>query len=251
MERPTAPEIIRLASVDSTNAHALSQFDSMPDNTMILAEIQTEGRGRRGRRWLSEPGGLHATIIMKGSEMSASAPLFVSTLAVLKAFRRAAPSLEFGIKWPNDILCRSSKIAGILCEAHTRSASSRPDGYVAGIGANIDMSAKTLEAVGQPATSLLAETGQPYGVEKFADLLLQEFVSCRQALGKNGIAPLFREWRAENLLLGKTVSASIAEAQPETCRLLDLMSDGSAILETKTGPRHVYSAELSVGKGIG
>jgi BirA family biotin operon repressor/biotin-[acetyl-CoA-carboxylase] ligase len=101
--------------------------------TVVIAEEQTAGRGRGGRRWDSPPGhGLWMSVLLRPASAEAGrlAPLLVG-LAACRAFERVADGLSPGLKWPNDVLLDTRKAAGVLCE-------SAPDGaVVAGIGVNV------------------------------------------------------------------------------------------------------------------
>lgn len=119
---------------ESTNLDArVLAGDGAPDGTCVVAGEQTGGRGRHGRRWVSDPGaGLWSSVVVRSGSSAGSAariPL-VAALAVLDACAQfGAQSLE--IKWPNDVLCTDGrKLAGILAEA-------TPDAIVVGIGINV------------------------------------------------------------------------------------------------------------------
>lgn len=143
----TAPPIIDLASVDSTNLEARRRIAAgAGDRTIVTARQQTGGRARRGRSWSSPPGNLYWTQIrypepgwppVWGLSM-------VAALAVRDLARAVLPdSVTVGLKWPNDVLVDGAKVAGILLE------SGETDGrpwVITGIGVNL---------VSAPAVGLL------------------------------------------------------------------------------------------------
>ena len=117
--------LIAHETLDSTNAEALRYAFANPSETSplwITAREQTAGRGRRGNSWISPPGNLCATLLMKDPASARHAPelSFVAALAVHDAIADCAPGLGAGLalKWPNDVLCGGAKLAGILLEGH-------------------------------------------------------------------------------------------------------------------------------------
>jgi BirA family biotin operon repressor/biotin-[acetyl-CoA-carboxylase] ligase len=140
-------KLIILGGVDSTNLYALQQSESVPDGTVILAQTQFAGRGRKGRTWHSPPGlGLYMTILIKKMSFQGESHLLnlIASLAVYDAIREilltvkesspVMPPLE--LKWPNDIMYNSLKLGGILSE---KKGTFREDVPTAlGIGININ-----------------------------------------------------------------------------------------------------------------
>ena len=114
------------ARLKSTNARALAvAADGDPGNIWVVSDHQTEGRGRRGRHWSTEPGNLAASILVVvdvGAEQAATLG-FVAGLSLDRALARIAPDWRqegmgrLQLKWPNDVLVDGRKVAGILLEA--------------------------------------------------------------------------------------------------------------------------------------
>jgi len=129
--------------------------DEHSEGAVALAEEQTEGRGRLGRRWLSPPGvSLLFSVLLEPRVETARLPeLTIVAGEACAAAIRHVTSLEPEIKLPNDILIGGRKTAGILAEA-------REGRVVLGIGVNVNVPATDLpQEVDTPATSLLVETG--------------------------------------------------------------------------------------------
>jgi BirA family biotin operon repressor/biotin-[acetyl-CoA-carboxylase] ligase len=128
--------IHRLSSCSSTNdaAKALAQ-EGAEEGTIVIADEQTGGRGTKGRTWHSPPGrGLYASVILRPRRKDISLLPLVAGVACVEAIQEAA-GLEVRLKWPNDIVWKSGKLGGILCEgAFLGSFSSHA---VVGIGLNI------------------------------------------------------------------------------------------------------------------
>ncbi len=104
--------------IGSTNDRARELADSgAPEHTVVLADEQTSGRGRRGTRWHSPPGcGLWLSTLAKAPPDVAVLPLCVG-LAASEAIEAVTPAVQVAIKWPNDLLVGERKVGGVLCEA--------------------------------------------------------------------------------------------------------------------------------------
>ena len=145
------------ARIGSTNdrARALVQ-EGWPAPAVVLADRQSAGKGRRGRRWVSDtPLGLWFTVVRQvGPADTGALPLRVG-LAAARAVESIAPELGIQVKWPNDLFANGRKVGGVLCE--------RAGGMVlAGVGLNLNQSRGDLPGgLTPPATSILLEGGHP------------------------------------------------------------------------------------------
>ena len=124
-----AAEIVRLDTVDSTQSVAVALAErGAADRTVVVADQQLAGRGRRGRAWQAPAGtSLLVSILVRPRLPQALLPTFSPTTAVAtaEALRRLAP-VAARVKWPNDVLIGGKKIAGILLESRARSGASHP-----------------------------------------------------------------------------------------------------------------------------
>jgi BirA family biotin operon repressor/biotin-[acetyl-CoA-carboxylase] ligase len=127
-----------LESCSSTNTWALEYLSQLQHGDVICTQHQTAGRGQDGRIWYSPAGVLTASFILRQlpSARLSGFPLAVG-LAVIYAIEELLPHLQsqLGLKWPNDVLCKKQKLAGILCEA-TSSNNAHHSNVVIGIGLN-------------------------------------------------------------------------------------------------------------------
>lgn len=143
------PRVDAWRTLGSTNDRlARLARDGAPAWTVVVADEQTEGRGRRGRSWISDDGaGLWMSVLAPVAPGRQPLPLVVG-LACAQAMESLAPEVEVGIKWPNDLQIRGRKVGGILCEG--------VDGHtVVGVGINIS------QAPDDPsATALEVEAGK-------------------------------------------------------------------------------------------
>ncbi len=134
----TGASLISFDTLGSTNAEAIARARAGERGPLWISAVrQTAGRGRRGNVWTSEPGNLHASLLLSDPAPAAHLPelCFVAALAVRDAVSVVAPSLSSALrlKWPNDLLLDGAKLAGILIEAE--SAGGRT-ATVAGVGVN-------------------------------------------------------------------------------------------------------------------
>ncbi len=198
--------IVSLKTTVSTNdvARDLAQRGAL-DGTLVIADEQSAGRGRRGRVWLAPPdSSLLCSLILRPVLAPVHAPRLTMLAAV--AARQAIRSLGLGavIKWPNDILINSRKVAGILTETEIRGDTLAF--AIVGIGVNVNIPAAGLAELSPLATSLLAEAGHAIEREQLLRLLLAEMdVRYRAMVGDEGEA-VFQEWRANLDTVGREVT---------------------------------------------
>lgn len=175
-----ADRLIVLPEVDSTNTY-LKQLaaNGAPDETAVLSIRQTAGRGRRGRSFLSEPGGLYLSYLIRPQE-SAQELLHLTALAglcVCNAVRQVT-GMQPSIKWPNDPVLNGKKLCGILTELSVSLETQEPEYVVIGIGINCNQTQFPQEL--DMATSLRIEAGRPADVNAIAAALLLELSRMRR-----------------------------------------------------------------------
>jgi BirA family biotin operon repressor/biotin-[acetyl-CoA-carboxylase] ligase len=232
--------------VDSTNLYVRDNFDSLADGTLVAARFQRAGRGRLGRKWHSGRD-LDLTATVKVSKVSESYHAGVLLgLAALEALREEFPEGEFFFKWPNDIYCGSSKLAGILCEGII--SGGRLCGVAAGIGINVNSSGEFLNTVGGSAVSLKELAGHNFVVEKLADKLAKHFH--RLYIKYNfGIDQILSMWRKENRLIGKVIKVTDTKGAQWSGEFCDIASDGSLMMRLADGSVRCFScADVSVDR---
>jgi BirA family biotin operon repressor/biotin-[acetyl-CoA-carboxylase] ligase len=168
-ERLPGREVVWLETTGSTMADAAQLAAAgCPDGTVVVAEEQTAGEGRQGRRWHSEKGaGLYVSIVLRPVLPAES--LLTLALALGLAAREAileATGISCELKWPNDLLAGGRKCAGILAQR-------TPEAVIAGIGINVNQESFPAELGGR-ATSLRMQSGR---VESREDLLVNLLLS--------------------------------------------------------------------------
>jgi BirA family biotin operon repressor/biotin-[acetyl-CoA-carboxylase] ligase len=209
--------------------------DGVKEGAVVFAESQTQGRGRLGRKWVSPPRkGLWFSILLRPQMR----PALVTQLTIVAAtalFR--AIQLQTGIapeiKWPNDILIRGKKVAGILTEL---SAELDQVKYVIlGMGVSVNLNAADFPAdVRKIATSLRIESGKPLDRAELAIRILHELDHDYERINAGEFEAVADEWEAHCATLGQNVVINIGERTIRgTAESLD--ADGALLLRTQHG----------------
>ncbi len=224
--------IAHLDIIDSTNAEALRRARAGERGPLwIVATQQTAGRGRRGRSWVSPPGNLHATLLLTDPAPAAAAPQlgFVAGLALHDAAVAASPALapRVALKWPNDLLCGTRKIAGILIEGE-----GSPVTVAVGIGVNCRHHPSAVE---HEATDF-AEHGAAVAAPALLGALREAMATrLRQWDRGAGFAAIRTGWLARAGGVGRAIRVRLAEREAcghfeaidEAGRLVLRAADGS------------------------
>jgi BirA family biotin operon repressor/biotin-[acetyl-CoA-carboxylase] ligase len=176
-------------SIGSTNDY-LRDLRDAPEWTVIVADEQTAGRGRRERLWHStRDAGLYFSVLLLPPR-SAQLVSLIAAISVSEALTSRGVS-GVDVKWPNDVLVRERKICGILCEA----AGSTPSGtrVVAGVGINLNHEEFPAELV-ESATSIRIETGESTERMSFLHAVLERVLAWHQVLLANGETRIIARW---------------------------------------------------------
>ncbi len=201
-------EIQLYPEVVSTNTLAMEMASNgAAEGAVVIAETQTGGKGRLGRKWISPKGNLYLSVILRPAVALQKAPLvtLLGAAAVAASIRRQC-GLQAGIKWPNDILISGKKVAGLLTEMSAEQDRIRH--IVLGIGVDVNMDPAALPHDVRAQTSTLAvETGAPVDRVALLQQLLRELDHRYQVFCSND-QDVLREWELLNLTIGKRVAVS-------------------------------------------
>ena len=225
-------------SMDSTNSTAYQlALQGAEEGEIVVAESQKKGRGRLGRKWFSPPSSnLYLSVILRPEipPQQASLITLMAAVATAGAIHRFS-GLQPMIKWPNDILLRNRKVAGLLNEIH--SEMDRIHFVILGIGVNLNMDEKMFsKEIRSLATSLKREMGQSISRKAFLQTLLEELEMWYETFLKKGASPILKAWRDKAQIQGRPVKVtSFGEVLSGTA--IDVDNDGALILETKAGER--------------
>jgi BirA family biotin operon repressor/biotin-[acetyl-CoA-carboxylase] ligase len=248
-DRLIGKEILFFLEIDSTNREARDRAKGgAGEGTVILADSQSRGKGRLGRSWESSPGAnLHLSIILKPPICPSDAPQ-ITLLAGVAAARALSgvSGLKCLIKWPNDILLRGKKLAGILAEMEGEG--SRVGFIILGIGVNVNWRREDFPAdLGVTATSLRAESGKEISRGAAAAGLFRELEKEYTAFIREGFSARLREeWDRLSWINGKEVTLSLPEGEISG-RALGLDTDGALLLlDGKGKTRRFIAGDVSL-----
>jgi len=247
--------IVRLGTVDSTQSVAFALAErGAADRTVVVADQQLAGRGRRGRSW-SAPAGtsLLASIIVRPRLPQALLPTLSLTTAVAvgEALRRVT-GVDARLKWPNDVLVAGRKIAGILLESRMTGASgggSAPTtpAMVTIIGVGINLGQREFPPdLADSATSVALETGRAPSREAVLTAVLEEFDVWRGRLEAEGFGPIREDWRRLSDTLGRRVTVEDVAGVAA-----DLDTDGALLVDVGGSIKRVVAGMVSSGESIG
>ena len=226
-------EIKYFKETESTNTTAREMAGKAAEGTIVIAESQTGGRGRMGRKWLSPEGGIWLSIILKPKMQPVYAPriTFLAGVAVAKTIRSLG--LEAKIKWPNDVLVRGKKVCGILTEIEAEI--DLIDYCVVGIGIDANVDTESFpEEFRESSTSLKKELGHEINRVAFLQRLLEEFEVRYLKLQKEGFLPILEEWRSMSATIGEWVKIT-TQSRIIYGEATGVDNDGALIVETGEG----------------
>ncbi len=240
-------------TLDSTNSRLLARANPPPGTSeVLLAEVQTSGRGRRGRQWLAPPGGsicLSFSWTFREVPQELGALGLVIGVCALRALKSHGGA-QLGLKWPNDLLMDGRKLGGVLIEL--RAESTGPACVVIGIGLNVALGAGVLEmiaATGIPATDLTAALSRPPDRNAIVAALVGECLEGLLAFEREGLKPFIEHWRAADALAGRPVAVSGAQGSTQgLARGID--RHGALLLETREGVQRFISGDVSVRPAV-
>lgn len=248
---PGLPGFFRLqtfAELDSTNEEAKRQAASgAPAGLLVSAQAQRAGRGRRGRTWVSEPGNLYMSILLR-PERSAAAAAQLGFAAALAIGEAVLPLLEnagaLAYKWPNDVLVGGRKLSGILLESQAADEG-RLDWLVVGIGVNV---ASFPESSAYPATSLAAAGAVPVTIEALRATVARTFHFWYERWMEHGFAPLREAWLGRAQGLGEPIRVRLPQGE-SMGRFAGLDGEGALLLETGATQRRITAGDVFPAAG--
>jgi len=234
-----------LEQVDSTSSWL--ERAGVPDGGRVricIAEQQTAGRGRRGRRWYAGPG-VAATFSLGRCFDRSPSDLLGLSLVVGVALAdvlsgEGIPGIR--LKWPNDVVVQGAKLAGILVELSGESAG--PARAIVGVGLNHDLG-ESAAAVGQPATDVVRLLDPAPDRSALAGRCMASLVGALDRFERAGFAPLQDAWRQYDALAGQAVRVDTGG------RAIDGIAEGidpsgALVVQTPGGRRRFLSGEVSV-----
>jgi len=246
---PSGYDRVVYDSIDSTNAEAKRRLATVSGPIWILAHAQTAGIGRRGRAWSTEAGNFAATLLQPLEMPLEQAALqsFTAALALRDTFIAVGGTADdFALKWPNDVLLKGGKVAGILLET----AGHGPSHLCIGIGVNLAHapSLHALEPTAVPPKSLEEDAGLRVDAETLLATLATAYDARFRQFQQGGFAAIRRDWLAHAVKLGEVITArTVTEKIKGRFETVD--ETGALVLHTPQGPRQITAADIFFGEG--
>ena len=223
-----------LKEVDSTNTYLKNAAEKgEKDGSVIIAETQTAGRGRIGRNFYSDKGGLYMSILIR-PDMPTERSLFITTgtaVAVSKAIEKTSGK-SVGIKWVNDIFIGGKKVCGILTEGASNFETGQLQYAVVGIGINVTEPKEKFNPEIADIATAIYDKNEPYGIKnRLAAEILNQFSEIIKAPDNKAVID---EYRARSIIIGKEVNI-IENGEVKSATVIDIDDTAAIILKTDDG----------------
>ena len=235
-------DIVSRSEMGSTQelARELAEKDG-PEGCLVVAERQSQGRGRRGRSWASLPGSIAMSVIFRPplEPWRVSHFPLLAGVAAARAIS-ASTGLRPLLKWPNDVLINDRKAVGILAEMN---ADAESIAYILlGLGLNVNAADKDFPSdIRETATSLRREANRPFSRVELIQSLLLELESLYLDYLERGFAPVQALWREMSHTLGRRVRVELPTRTIEGLAL-DIDASGCLVLRSREGKEETVSA---------
>ena len=235
-------------SLESTQNQALKMADNPTNNgSVIIAEKQTGGKGRSGRKWVSPKGGIWLSLILYPKFDISITTLFpiASALALSKAIEQVF-KISPELKWPNDLTIKSKKLAGMLVDVSLES--NKIEKLVLGVGINFDVDVKEIE-------KMLKKTPNFYGVaslgehkkEVKASYLVQVFFieleKIYESLNKKDIKKIISEWTERSSTIGKEIEIDTVNGKIKG-KAIKIDDDGALVINSNNKMTKIIAGDI-------
>jgi BirA family biotin operon repressor/biotin-[acetyl-CoA-carboxylase] ligase len=226
----------------STNALLLAE-PAGPDTVLLAAELQTAGRGRRGRRWIS-PRGTGLTFSLRrllACGLRASAGLSLAAGVAAARALRALGADGVALKWPNDLMARGAKLGGMLIETR---AAGRGTLAVIGIGLNCRRQPQAAAQLRRPVIALEQLLTPLPARNLIAARLARELIAVLERFETRGLEAVREDWEAMHADAGQRLRLRLADGRQVTGIAAGLSPDGGLRLRTRGGLRSIPGAAV-------
>jgi BirA family transcriptional regulator, biotin operon repressor / biotin---[acetyl-CoA-carboxylase] ligase len=245
-KRPALGRLEVLSRTGSTNDCARSNPPHLGDTAHVwLAEVQTAGRGRHGRRWVSAFGSnLTLSISWRFDQsMRELSGLSLACGAVLADVLSRAGLTGHRLKWPNDVVVGGRKLAGILVELSGEAHG--PTDAVIGLGVNVQLPPTAAAAIDQPWTDLWDAGLRDVSRNDLAGAVVDALIGLCRDYPATGLVPHLDTWRRFDACAGRPVSL-VSPSRRIDGVYNHIDTDGAVVVETAAGPRAFHAGELSL-----
>ena len=230
--------------LDSTSKQLQKKAKSHAPDGFLFAEIQTAGRGRRGKNWQSNFGGALTFSWLRSFNLPVQRLSGLSLVAGLAVARALAEfHIKVQLKWPNDLYLQNKKLGGILIDLINDKQQVR---VVTGIGINIQLEEKIKEKIDQQVIDLCSVNAElQQQRNEIAARIIQSLLDYYQQFEQQGLSAFLDQWQQHDLLYGKTVRI---EQQGEHYQAIakGITADGALKILLRGQERLLYSGEVSL-----
>ena len=239
-----------LDEVVSTNTYLMkAATNGAPHVSCAVAHIQTGGRGRRGRTWVSHLGASLTFSLLWRFDCGAAA-LSGLSLAVGIALIRALRELDIDtaqLKWPNDVLVDNQKLAGILIDL--QGDMDGPSAAVIGVGINVDLPKQVLERIDQPAIDIKHVSLANIDQSQLLGTVLKRLADVLRHFEQHGFIGLRDEWLSYHAYHNQSVRMLLPDGRDVEGKVIGVAEDGILLVETALGLQRFSAGEISL-RGI-
>ncbi|PIS29358.1 MAG: biotin--[acetyl-CoA-carboxylase] ligase [Candidatus Marinimicrobia bacterium CG08_land_8_20_14_0_20_45_22] len=239
-------QVIHFESIDSTNAYLLGKH-THPHGTIVLADYQTAGRGRRGRQWISPPeSAILFSIYLRENfrEIPIYAFTFLAAVGVFEGIARFVSPDSISLKWPNDVMIHHRKVCGILVQSKS---SSEEMSITIGIGVNVSQPSSFFKDDLVNACSILSATGIRLERIELLNSIAEALDANLELLNQSGADAIMTKWKHYCPYIGGKIVVTDDFNRYEGI-FQDVSPIGALILKTETGDRTFHAAEVSIEK---
>jgi len=233
--------------LESTNTYLMKKISSgQAHATCVVANLQTKGRGRRGRNWQAGLGASLTFSLLWRFQCGASA-LSGLSLAVGVALIRTLHSLGIAqaqLKWPNDVLIGREKLAGILIEL--QGDMEGPSTAVIGVGINLNLPAGIKQQIDQPVIDLSTVSAQAINPNELLGILLKHLAEVLSNFEQHGFANVRDEWIKHHAYHQQAVKMLHPDGRETLGTVVDVAEDGILLVKTALGVQRFSSGEISL-----
>jgi len=229
--------LLQRAGLDAANGGA-------PSGSVLAVELQTAGRGRRGRVWHSGLGSaLTFSLLWRfGCGLNSLSGLSLAVgLAQVRALKKLG-ARDVQLKWPNDIMTKQGKLGGVLIEAQGDVLG--PSAVVVGIGINFTMPENRRRQIDQPASALNEVCAKLPSRNQLLAVLLQELAIVLQQFARDGFAALRNEWELCHIHQNQPIELQMPDASRLNGIARGVSASGELLLETAQGMRSLDSGDV-------
>jgi BirA family transcriptional regulator, biotin operon repressor / biotin---[acetyl-CoA-carboxylase] ligase len=234
------PQFRFFAETDSTNTQALNWIsENAEEYSLVIAESQTAGRGRNGRSWVTTPGSsLAVSLILHPTTKEINKLGLFSLLGGFSVCKVLEDSFNIGVqvKWPNDVLIKGKKTAGILSESTWQGESLQ--GIVLGIGINLlTPSVPPSEGLLFPATCIQTHTKKEIDPITILSKLLDKIIKLRSSILT---ATFIQEYEKKLAFMGELITLDVGEGKLIKGRLKGIDEYGKICIQLSSGKEHYF-----------